>query len=82
MGVATIQSALSGSLSERLETTVQWTRVMLQGSRELVTVSRELCQRSRELMGKNADLQEFLRDNVVNAWSRHEHRQDHVSRVG
>jgi len=55
---------------------------MLQGSRELVTVSRELCQRSRELMGKNADLQEFLRDNVVNAWSRHEHRQDHVSRVG
>lgn len=76
---AAVQPVLSGSLSERIETPLQRTRAILQASRGLVAASRELCETSSTLIEKNASLQEFLRDNILNVWSRCEHRLDQVS---
>ena len=75
MAVA-VQTALSGSLAERLEATVRRTRAILQPSRALIAVSHELCNRSRSLIQQNADRREFLRDNVLNIFSKSEHQKD------
>ncbi len=52
------------------------TRANIHSSRELILASREHSETSDRLIQENADLREFLRENVLNIWSKREDRLD------
>ena len=60
---------------------LQRTRVNIGASRVLIQSSRDRCETARRLVQESAQLQEFLRENVLNAWGRHEHREDAIRRL-
>lgn len=73
---AASQLGRHGTFSDRIAEVLQYTRANVECSRELIQESREHLETSRRLIEENARLLEFLRENVLKAWSRCEHRLD------
>ena len=62
--------------SSSIEEIVRRNRQIISGARARIALSRDLRETSRNLIQANADLREFLRETLLVAMSRHEHRSE------